>query len=168
MMSVLVAAACGAAVVAILAFNLLVARRNQVRNAFASLDALLKKRYDLVPNLVEVVKGYAQHERSLLEEVTRLRGQATEGALAPAATLAVNAKLGGLLGNLQVAVENYPDLKADRNFLQLQATLNEIEEQISAGRRAYNASVTAINNAVEMFPTSLLARCAGFSREPFF
>ena len=149
-------------------FNMLVVRRNAVKNAFSSVDALLKKRYDLIPNLVAVVRGYAQHERNLLEEVSLLRAQATAGKLPPEETLALNARLGGLLGSMRLVAESYPELKAGRNFLQLQAALNEVEEQISAGRRAYNAAVTALNNAVEMFPMNLVAACTGFHAAPFF
>ena len=141
-------------------YNGLVARRNAARNAFASLDANLQKRYDLIPNLVATVKGYMTHERQTLEALTSLREQSNrvrnEGASAQ------------LIGQIMARAESYPDLKASANFLHLQRTLNEIEEQISASRRAFNATVADYNNAVESFPSSLLASSFGFARRDFY
>ena len=159
----------GAVVVLLaLAYNSLVGKRNQVSNVFATVDVLLKKRYDLIPNLVSTVQGYAQHERTLMKDLTELRGKAVNSTLSPSETIALNARLGALLGNMRLIVENYPDLKASKNFLQLQAALNEVEEQISAGRRAYNAAVTAYNNAVQMVPLNLVAGMFGFQSAVFF
>ena len=156
------------AVVVALAYNSLVVKRNQVRNVFSTVDVLLKKRWDLIPNLVATVQGYVQHERATLQELTDLRGRAMGAKLTPEETLQLNAKLGGLLGTVRVAVEAYPELKASRNFLQLQAALNEVEEQISAGRRAYNAAVTAYNNAVQTIPLNWVAGAFGFKPAVWF
>ena len=141
-------------------YNGLVSRRNAAQNAFASLDANLQKRYDLIPNLVATVKGTMTHERDTLEALTQLREQGNrvqnEGASAQ------------LIGQIMARAESYPDLKASANFLHLQRTLTEIEEQISASRRAFNAAVAAYNNAVESFPSSLLASSFGFARRDFY
>ena len=134
-------------------YNSLIARKNQVENVFGSVDALLKKRYDLVPNLVATVKTYMKHEKAVLTEVTRLRAQAISPDVPAAEKLEIHRKMSRLLHRIMVAVEQYPELKSNQNFLHLQASLNEIEEQISAARRAYNATVTDYNNAIEMFPT---------------
>ena len=152
----------------VLIYNSLVAKKNQVGNIFASLDALLKKRYDLVPNLVETVKGYAGHERAVLENIANLRAQALAAPAGTAAHQQAESRLARSLGGIMAVAESYPQLKADRNFLQLQAALAEVEEQISAARRAYNASVTDYNNALEMLPTSLLASLLGYQRRPLF
>ena len=141
-------------------YNGLVARRNAAQNAFASLDANLQKRYDLIPNLVATVKSYMTHERETLEALTSLREQGNrvqnEGASAQ------------LIGQIMARAESYPDLKASANFEHLQRALNEIEEQISASRRSFNAAVAAYNNAVESFPSSLLASSFGFARRDFY
>ena len=141
----------------VLMYNTLISKKNQVDNIFAGLDAVLKKRYDLLPNLVATVKEYMVHERITLEKITELRSKATTSNLNSAETAAIDKQLSSMLGNLMVAVENYPTLKANENFLHLQGTLNEIEEQISAARRAYNQSVTDYNNAIQMFPTNFMA-----------
>ncbi len=149
-------------------FNSLIGKRNQVNNAFASIDAYLKKRYDLVPNLVSSVQTYMQHEKSVLTEITELRTKALSGNLSNEEKVAINNQLGKALHSINIAVENYPDLKANTNFLQLQAALNEIEEQLSAARRAYNASVVAYNNAVQMFPTNIVALIMSFKTKEYF
>lgn len=149
-------------------YNSLVGKKNQVENAFASIDTLLKKRYDLIPNLVATVKQYMQHEASVLTEITELRAKATSGGLSSDETVDLNNRLGRAIGGIMVAVENYPDLKASDNFQQLQRTLNEVEEQISAARRAFNASVTDLNNAIEMFPTNIMAGMMGYKRRQLF
>jgi LemA protein len=152
----------------IFVFNLLIGRKNAVARAFSSLDALLKKRYDLIPNLVVAVKAFMQHERATLEEITALRAQALQEALTPERILKVNARIGGLLGGVCATIENYPEIKAGEHVLRLQAALNEVEEQISAGRRAYNAAVVNLNNALEMFPSNLVGALFGFRRAPLF
>ena len=156
MMLVIGGLICGA-VVLIAMYNGLIAKKNQVKFIFASLDALLKKRYDLIPNLVATVQEYAAHERGTLEEVSALRARAVSANLPPEERAALESQLSRSLGQLMVSVENYPQLKANENFMHLQTTLTEMEEQISAGRRAYNASVTTYNNALEMFPTNIVA-----------
>lgn len=148
-------------------YNSLVGKKNQVENVYASLDAMLQKRYDLVPNLVATVKGYMMHERELLESVVQLRSNAISNT-SVRARLENDDQLSAAVGQLLLLSENYPQLKASDNFLQLQAALNEIEEQISACRRAFNASVTDYNNAVEMFPTSILAGMMGYTKKQWF
>ena len=149
-------------------FNGLVMKRNRCENAFATIDVMLKKRYDLIPNLVETVRGYARHERELLEQVTELRARAASGPLPTDEAVVLNNRITGLLRRLLVVVEAYPELKANENFLQLQRALNEVEEQISAARRAYNAAVMDLNNAVQMFPSSIVAGMTGFGTRRFF
>ncbi len=143
-------------------YNSLIAKKNQVKNVFGTIDALLKKRYDLLPNLVATVKGYMQHEKDLLREITEMRAKAVSGRMSDDEQVVLDNKLSKMLDGIMVAVENYPDLKANENFIQLQRTMNELEEQISAARRAYNAAVTNFNNAVEMFPTNLAASAMGY------
>lgn len=149
-------------------YNTLISKKNQVENIFAGLDAILKKRYDLLPNLVASVKEYMVHERITLEKITELRTKALGGNLDNATKIALEKQLSSMLGNLMVAVENYPTLKANENFLHLQSTLNELEEQISAARRAYNQSVTDYNNAIEMFPTNFMANLMKLERKEVF
>lgn len=149
-------------------FNSLIAKKNAVENAFGGVDAQLKKRYDLIPNLVETVKGYARHEEAVFAEVSRLRARAMSGGLPTDEVVALNNVLGRALGGIMIVAEDYPDLKASGDFVHLQRTLNEIEEQISAARRAYNAAVTDHNNAVEMFPTNMVAHMMGYTRRQYF
>lgn len=149
-------------------YNSLVRKRNQVENVFASLDALLKKRYDLIPNLVSTVQNYMQHEKETLTKITELRSKAISGNLTPNESVELNNQISTILRSIQVQVENYPDLKASTNFLQLQGALNEVEEQISAGRRAYNAVTTDYNTAIEVFPSNILASMMNFKRRPLF
>lgn len=155
-------------IILVLMYNSLVAKKNQVENIFASVDTVLKKRYDLIPNLVASVSKYMEHEKSLLEEVTRLRSEATKPDLSDAHKIALDAKISSALGSIMVAVENYPELKANENVMHLQHTLHEVEEQISAARRAYNQSVTDYNNAIEMLPTSFMASLMSYRRKQVF
>ena len=154
--------------VVVVMYNSLVSKKNQAENAFASMDVMLKKRYDLIPNLVAAVKGYAKHEQSVLTEITELRAQAASGKLSTDQTVAVNNLISKALLGVFAVVENYPELKASDNFMQLQRALNEIEEQISAARRAFNAAVTDLNNSVEMFPSNLIAQMTGYQRRQLF
>lgn len=149
-------------------YNSLIRKRNQVENVFASLDALLKKRYDLIPNLVATVQNYMQHEKETLTKITELRSKAISGNITPNESIELNNQISNILKSIQVQVENYPDLKASANFLQLQGALNEVEEQISAGRRAYNAVTTDYNTSIEVFPSNLLASMMNFKRRPLF
>ncbi len=152
----------------VLMFNSLIGKKNQVKNVFGTIDALLKKRYDLLPKLITTVKEYMKHERELLEKVTELRAKAVSGNLSDDEQVDLDNQISKLLGGIMVAVENYPDLKASQNFMHLQRTMNEVEEQISAARRAYNATVTDFNNAVEMFPTNIMANLMSYRVKKVF
>lgn len=152
----------------VLLYNNLVSKKNQVANAFASIDALLKKRFDLIPNLIQAVQRYMQHESDLLTRVTEMRTKNTAGPLSDDEAVELDRKTTQALGRIMVAVENYPDLKASQNFIQLQGSLNEVEEQISAARRAYNASVKDYNNAIEMFPGNIVAGLMRYKAKAFF
>jgi LemA protein len=156
------------ALIALLLYNGLIRKKNEVENAFGGMDVQLKKRYDLIPNIVATVQQYASHESQLLEKVTKLRTQALSGDLSNDEKVAVDNQISGAIRGIMVAVENYPDLKASENFLNLQRTLNEVESQISASRRAYNAAVTDYNNGVETFPSNLMAGMMGLQRKPVF
>ena len=138
-------------------YNSLIGKKNQVTNAFSAIDVMLKKRFDLLPNLIETVKQYMQYEGDLLKKVVELRSKATDASLSNEQKLALDKQLSSSVGRLMVTVENYPDLKANQNFLSLQTTWVESEEQIAAARRTYNAAVTDYNNAIMMFPGSLFA-----------
>lgn len=152
----------------VLMYNSLVAKKNQVANIFASVDTVLKKRYDLIPNLVASVSKYMDHEKSLLQEVTKLRAEANRPNISDEQKIALDAKVSSALGSIMVAVENYPELKANENVMHLQHSLNEIEEQISAARRAYNQAVTDYNNALEMIPTNFMASAMSYKKKEVF
>lgn len=154
--------------ITILMYNSLIGKKNQVENIFAGVDTVLKKRFDLIPNLVASVSQYMQHEKSTLEKVTELRAAAMKPGISDDQKIALDAKLTSALGAINLAMEAYPDLKANENVMHLQRSLNEIEEQISAARRAYNQAVTDLNNAIEMFPTNLMAGWMNLSRRAVF
>ena len=149
-------------------YNSLVRKKNQVSNIFATVDAILKKRYDLIPNLVATAQKYMEHEKHVFEEVTRLRARALAGDASDEEKIDIDRKVTQAIRGIMVAVENYPGLRANENFLHLQATLTEVEEQISAARRAYNAAVTDYNNAIEMFPTNVVAQIFNYGRKRLF
>jgi LemA protein len=150
-------------------YNSLVGLRNRARNAWAQIDVLLKRRHDLIPNLVETVKGYRDFERSTLEAVTKARNQAQAGTGAgPAERAKLEGELSGALSRLLAVVENYPDLKANQNFLALQEQLTTTENQISSARQAYNDSVLSLNNKIQMFPSNIIAGMTGFKASEFF
>lgn len=153
---------------AVAIYNGLVSKRNMVRNAFSTIDVMLKKRHDLIPNLVETVKGFAAHEKATFESVIALRNQAVQPGIPDEERLQVEGKLGVQVGRLLAIGESYPELKSSDQFLNLQRNLTEIEEQISAARRAYNGAVLGINNAVETFPSNIIAAKFGFTRHDFF
>ncbi len=155
-------------IILILMYNSLVAKKNQVENIFASVDTQLKKRYDLIPNLVATVSKYMAHEKSLLTEVTKLRAEANKPHISDKHKIALDAKVSSALGSIMIAVENYPDLKANENVMHLQRSLNEVEEQISASRRAYNQAVTDYNNAIEMIPTNMMASVMNYRTKEVF
>lgn len=148
-------------------YNRLVKLRNRRENAFADIDVQLKQRHDLVPQLVETVKGYATHERELLTRITEARTAAMQAKTIDDKIVAENNLANGLQG-LKIAVENYPDLKANQNFLQLQEELSDIENKLAAARRFFNAATTEYNTAVESFPANVIAGSFGFNRETLF
>ncbi len=148
-------------------FNRLVRLRNEVDTGWSNIDVQLKRRNDLIPNLVEAVKGYAAHERGVFEEVTNARA-AMARATTPAEAGAADSLLGQALGRLFAVAEAYPDLKASENFLHLQSELTDTEDKIAAARRYYNATVLAYNTATQTFPALLFAGPAGFRAREFF
>jgi len=149
-------------------YNSLIRARNEVDNAFGGMDVQLKKRYDLIPNIVASVKQYAIHEKETLTNLTELRTKAIGGNLSSDEKVALDNQISAGMKSIMVAVENYPDLKASENFLNLQRTLNEVESQISAARRTYNAVVTDFNNAVQTFPKSIMAGMMHLQRKEVF
>jgi LemA protein len=155
-------------VIAIIAiYNGLVAKRQQVNEAFSGIDVQLKLRRELVPNLVETVKGYAAHEKSTLDAVIAARNAAA-AAQGPAAMGQAEGALTGALGKMFALAESYPDLKASNNFVQLQTELSSIEDKVAAARRFYNSSVGDYNTAIQQFPASMIAGSSGFSQREFF
>jgi LemA protein len=151
-------------------FNALVKLRNRVKEGWSDIDVQLKRRHDLIPNLVNSVKGYMKHERGLLEQVTKYRSQAVE-AQEKGNTKelgAIEGMLGNALGKLQIAVEAYPDLKANQNVSQLMDELSDTENKIQASRRFYNGQVRDFNTKVESFPNNLIAGPFGFKKFDFF
>jgi LemA protein len=154
--------------VAVVLYNSVIAKKNAVANAFGAIDAMLKKRYDLLPNLVETVKTYMNYERDTLTKITELRTRAIDPNIPADQKIQLENQIGSAMRSIMVQVENYPELKANGNFLQLQASWNEVEEQISAARRAYNATVNNYNNAVEQFPTNIFARMMNYQLKTFF
>jgi LemA protein len=149
------------------AYNKLVRLRNRTDEAYAQIDVQLRRRYDLVPNLVETVKGYAAHERQTLEAVTNARNAAA-GATGVAAVAEANTALTGALGRLFAVAEAYPDLKANTTFLNLMEQLTTTENQLGFARQFYNDSVRALNTAIESFPTMLVAGLAKATRREYF
>lgn len=148
-------------------YNNLVGLRNRVKNSYAQIDVQLKRRNDLIPNLVETVKGYAGHEKGVLEEVTKAR-TSVMNASTPQEASEANNQLTGALKSLFAVAENYPDLKANSNFQQLQTELSDTEDKISYARQFYNDVVLKYNNACQQFPSSMIARLFGFKEEVFF
>ena len=148
-------------------YNGLVKLRNRRQNAFADIDVQLRQRHDLVPQLVDTVKGYASHEKELLLRVTEARTAAMAAGTIDD-KIKAEQQLTAALQGLKVQVEAYPDLKANQNFLQLQEELSDIENKLAASRRFFNGATTEYNNAVESFPSNLIARNFGFQRELFF
>jgi LemA protein len=149
-------------------YNDLVRRRNRIDNAFASVDVAAKKRYDLVPALVACVRGYMDHERTLLEEIVRLRSAAQAAGVPAAARLEATDRMSGMLSRMMMLSEGYPELKASDQFLHLQRTLTELEEQLSAARRFFNTAVTQYNDRVQSVPASLIAPGLGFGSREWF
>ncbi|MFN0153929.1 MAG: LemA family protein [Gaiella sp.] len=152
---------------AIAMYNNFVRLRNRVDNAWAQIEVQLKRRWDLIPNLVETVKGYAEHERGTFEAVTEARA-AAQRAQGPAQTAAAEGILGAALGRLFAVAEAYPELQADENFRQLQSELAETENKIAVSRQVYNDTVLSYNNAIQVFPGVLLAGPFNFTKREFF
>ncbi len=152
---------------AVLTYNRLVTLRNRAEEAWSDINVQLKRRYDLIPNLVETVKGYATHEREVFEKVTEARTRAIQASGAKEKAEAEN-YLSQTLKTLFAVAENYPDLKASTNFLQLQKDLTDTEDKIQYARRFYNANVRDLNILIESFPTNLIAKIFGFKKMEFF
>ncbi|HEY8465372.1 MAG TPA: LemA family protein [Solirubrobacterales bacterium] len=155
------------ALIYILIRNSIIASRNRVDEAWSGIDVQLKRRHDLVPNLVETVKGYAQHERATFEKVTNARAEAMR-ARGPAEAGKAEGLLNAALGDLRAVAEQYPDLRATENFQQLSRNLSELEDEIQAARRIYNSNVQAYNTKIQIFPNSIVANAGGFTPREFF
>jgi LemA protein len=147
--------------------NSIIGSRNKVDEAWSGIDVQLKRRHDLVPNLVEAVKGYAQHERETFEKVTQARAAAMQ-ASGPAEAGQAEGMLSQALGGLRVVAEQYPELRATENFQQLSRNLAELEDEIQASRRIYNSNVQAYNTKIQVFPNSMVASSGGFTEREFF
>ncbi len=164
----------GILVVAVLSviamYNGLIRLKNRVKEAWSDIDVQLKRRYELIPNLVESVKGYMQHERQLLENITKARSTSMQAEAAgdTKALAQAESALGGLLGNLRVAFEAYPDLKANQNMAQLMDELSDTENKIQASRRFYNGNVRDFNTKLETFPTNIFGKMLKFTAFEFF
>jgi LemA protein len=152
----------------VITYNGLVRLRQHCRESWSGIDTELKRRYDLIPNLVETVRGYAAHEREVLARVTEARTRAVASTGSPASQARDENALVGSLRQLLAVAEQYPDLKASANFLALQSELANTENRIQAARRFYNANVRDLNTRVEVFPSSLIASLCGFGKEEFF
>jgi len=152
----------------VLTYNTLVALRNHIRDAWANIDTELKRRYDLIPNLVATVKGYAAHEREIFERVTELRARAMASRGRPGQQAVDENELVGALQRLLAVVENYPQLKADQHFLSLQRELVNTEDRIQAARRFYNGNIRDYRNKCETFPSSIIAGMFGFESHDYF
>ncbi len=148
-------------------YNGLVTLRNRVREAWSQIDVQLKRRASLIPNLIETVKGYAKHEKELLENVTKARA-AMVGATSPHEKAAANDVLTGALKSLFAVAEAYPDLKASDNFKELQEELSDTETKVAASRQFYNTNVLDLNNSLEQFPSAMVGQWFGFKKEDFF
>jgi LemA protein len=154
--------------VLIIIYNNLIQKKNAIDNAYFSMDVMLKKRYDLIPQLVETVRGYMTHEKDVLIQLTELRQKVMVENLHTNDKVELDNKINAALQNVFASFENYPQLKASENFLKLQGAINEAEEQLAASRRFYNAAVNDYHNGIEMFPSSLVASWMGLKHKTFF
>ena len=148
-------------------YNRLIRLRNQMKNSWSQIDVQLKRRHDLIPNLIETAKGYMTHERDTLENITKARNLATQ-ASGVGEQAKAEGNLNRALGNFFLVVENYPDLKANQNFLSLQEELTSTENKIGFARQFYNDQVLHLNNKIQMFPSNVVAGMFGFKQEEFF
>ena len=148
-------------------FNNLVRLRNNRENAFANIDVQLKQRHDLIPQLVATVKGYAQHEKEVLTRVTEARAAAMQ-ATGINDKIAAENQLTSALAGLRVSLEAYPELNANQNFLQLQSEISDVENKLASTRRYFNTATRELNNAIETFPSSIIAGMKGFTKQPMF
>jgi LemA protein len=164
---VIVAVAVLFVIFAIGLYNRLVRLRAVVKEGFSGITVQLRRRADLIPNLVEAVKGYASHEKQVFDDVSENRSKALTAGSVPA-TAAADAQMTGMLSRLFAVAEAYPELKANTNFLQLQDQLSNIEGELQSSRRYYNATVRDLNSSIQSFPAVLIARPMGFSEEPFY
>ena len=151
-------------VLLIIGYNAMLKKRNKVKTAFSGLDTMLKKRYDLMPNLVAMVEKYVSHESDILTRITKLRARA-QSVKTIDESININKEIDDAMRALNVSVEGYPDLKSSENYLQMQAALNDVEEQISAARRTYNSNVETYNTFIGMIPVNIVALIFGF--KPF-
>jgi LemA protein len=149
-------------------YNRFVSQKNLIRDSWANIDTELKRRYDLIPNLIETVKGYASHEREIFEEVARTRSIAAGATGSPAAQAAAEGPFMAALGKLFAVAENYPDLKANQNFLALQGELTNTEDRLQTARRFYNANVREFNRRIQSFPSTIIASMFNFKEAEFF
>src|SRR3989344_995911 len=156
------------AIIAVVLYNSLIRSRNRVDEAWSDIEVQLKRRYDLIPNLVETVKGYAKQESGVLENVTRMRNMAMNAGADMKERLKDENMLSGALKSLFAVSENYPDLKSNTNFMQMQRDLTDTEDKIQAARRFYNGTVRDFNTKLQVFPTNLFASMMGFSAREFF
>jgi LemA protein len=156
------------AIAAVVSYNRFVSQKNLIRDAWANIDTELRRRYDLIPNLVETVRGYAAHEREVLENVTQARANAAQATGSPAEQAAAEGPFVAALRQLFAVVENYPDLKANQNFLALQNELTNTEDRLQTARRFYNANVRDYNQRVKQVPSNIIASMFNFEEEEFF
>ena len=155
------------AICILVAYNNFVKLNNKVKEAFATMDVYLKKRWDLIPNIVETVKGYAKHEKETLEEVIKLRNSAYDG-MSDEEKISANNRINSGISQILALAENYPELKSNTNFLSLQKDLSDIEQEIAQSRKYYNAVVKEYNNKVEMFPSNIIANILGYKTKKMF
>ncbi|MCX8022976.1 MAG: LemA family protein [Syntrophorhabdaceae bacterium] len=149
-------------------YNTLIRRKNGIEYALSAIDAYLKKRCDLIPTLIETVKHYMEYEKNLIWELTALRTKVLSSNFTLAERAELDSRIARFMRSIILSAENYPELKTSMNFLQLQAAMNEVEEQISAARRALSASITEYNNAVKSFPTNIMASLMGYKEYEWF
>ena len=157
-----------AAIGGVVSYNRFISQKNLIKDAWANIDTELKRRYDLIPNLVETVKGYASHEKEIFEEVARARSMAAGATGSPASQAAAEGPLVAALGKLFAVAENYPDLKANQNFLELQRELTATEDKIAASRRFYNSTVETLNTTIQQVPSNFIAGMGNFEERTFF